>query len=456
MRLKELIPLLAVSLILLSLTMGGKAGSTLAFPPWIHCPGFQRISQLHLDILSLYREKFDDLRGIYCTKLSSKDDPSTKKDDDDLTVFTVDAGSNKVLYNKGFTSVSEAGEGNGALTDFLEPHDISGDVEGNIFIADTGNNRLVFMKYEDDKLIFVRKVDTFGSDALDTPLGVCASGGKVFTTDSGNDRIVVFDYHGGLSQILRPEAEGCSLVEPDAISVITRGDDWLYYNEYFIVLSDSMGGRLWKIPEEGEPSIFHYTSTGKKGRFDNLDIDYYANIYVTDSYCNLIHKLDRNMNYVTAIGEDSAGGIKLDAPKGIAIYRRFGQVLISERSDIQYFWIGTELTGLGIESLKIDEESGQCSLTFSFHLTEHSMVDLYLEDMGGDNRIDLLSGHIFPEGSFKRNVTFSCPDAGILAKCKLRLVAVAKPTYSSGDYFSVSKKTGFMEPDLTKTFPNGS
>jgi DNA-binding beta-propeller fold protein YncE len=77
---------------------------------------------------------------------------------------------------------------------FKEPQAIAIDSEGNILIADTGNNRIQEFNSAGE---FVRKYSGEGENALKSPRGVAIdSEGKVWVTDSGNNRIERFSSKG--------------------------------------------------------------------------------------------------------------------------------------------------------------------------------------------------------------------------------------------------------------------
>ncbi|MBN1164477.1 MAG: NHL repeat-containing protein [Candidatus Krumholzibacteriota bacterium] len=453
MKVKELVLLLLLSLAMLHLAVGGKTGATLTFPPWSHNLGIQKITQFHLDIYSGYRAKFNDPQGIFCTKLACNDDPSTRKDDDELTVFGLNSGNHTLIYNKGLTAMGFAGNNSGPGMEFKHPRDVAGDREGNLFIADTGNDRLVHLRYAGGDLVFVKEIKYFAQDSLLSPRGVHVSGNRIFVADSGNDRVVVFDYDGVLLEILAPRWKGMKLRGPISITAAGETDDWFYYDMYYIAVVDSLGKRLWKIStEKDQVTLFDASASDNIGRFNHLDIDYYANLYVTDTERNLIHKFDRHLNYIIAIGDDKQKAIDLDQPRGISISRRFGQVFVAERSGAQYFWIGTDIVDLALDSLEVDVEEESCRLEIRGLFTEHSLVDMYLEDSRGVKRLSIVENYLLPGGKFRKLVILPCPAAKAFAKCKFRLVAVAKPTYSSEEYFRMERKTTFIEPGLKTAY----
>jgi len=76
----------------------------------------------------------------------------------------------------------------------LSPQDICVDEEGLIYIADTGNNRIVILNNRMDKVVdIISTFDNKGSeDSFNKPAGVCVSeAGEIYIADSQNRRVVV-------------------------------------------------------------------------------------------------------------------------------------------------------------------------------------------------------------------------------------------------------------------------
>ena len=104
--------------------------------------------------------------------------------------------------------------GNKALK---EANDIVADNEGNLYIADSGNNRIVILNAYDYKAIAVieKYVDEYGEEqTFNSPKGVFVTdptkmvdgSSEIFVCDTNNQRIVIFDRAGNyLRTIIKPE-----------------------------------------------------------------------------------------------------------------------------------------------------------------------------------------------------------------------------------------------------------
>ncbi|MDR2546073.1 MAG: gluconolactonase [Lachnospiraceae bacterium] len=94
---------------------------------------------------------------------------------------------------------------------FVTPQDISRSPFGDLYIADTGNNRIIVLDNTLENCINI--IDSFVNEGVvDTfrqPHGVCVSQrGWIYIADSGNNRIVVLDQDGDLVKIVaNPRSE---------------------------------------------------------------------------------------------------------------------------------------------------------------------------------------------------------------------------------------------------------
>ncbi|MCD6378899.1 NHL repeat-containing protein [bacterium] len=420
-------------------------GKTFVYPPWYHCLGLHKVSQTHLSIYSAFSEEFQNPQGLFCTKLISKDDSTTDYDDDELTVFGLNSGAGHIIYNSGLFSL-KISDGSGKAVERLKnPLDLSGDRYGNLFVADSGNNRVVRYKFSNDRLIPIKEIVGYNNIPFDHPSGVSLDGDYLYVTDSGNDRIAVFNIDDGMNEVQSKFGLAPKLIAPTALSIASRIDEWLYYNKYFIVVVDSFGQRLWKIPAEGEPEVFRYESIVGNGGFNHLDIDYYGNIYVTDTLENKIHKFNRNLRYIVAIGGNAKEGISFDQPRGIAIYKRFGQIFVSEKSGCQYFWIGTDMMRFKAVEMSYNKESGKFLINLSFLLTEYSMVSFYIETHAEDERYTIFEDYLFPPGFHDKIIEGKLKELDYIDIEKINILAIIRPTYSSVDFCKVVKRAPLMK-----------
>ena len=83
---------------------------------------------------------------------------------------------------------------------FNHPWDVSFDSDGYVYVADSGNNRIQVLKYENGKLKFSRKFGEFGNEKgkIYCPSGICVDKieNRIYVTEDGNHRVSVFTHSG--------------------------------------------------------------------------------------------------------------------------------------------------------------------------------------------------------------------------------------------------------------------
>lgn len=413
--------------------------TTLIYPPFRHCLGIHRATSFHLFVYLGARTHFNEPAGIAAVKLKSKDDPTTESDDDELTVFGLNSGECEIIYNTSLYEVKifgECGEGPGQ---FRNPLGIAADDLGTVVVADTGNDRVVRLAYVNDALEFVAALGAAnGGTGLRHPSQIAlGASGTIYVTDTGNDRIAMMTLAGEpLGSITGDPEAGVALEGPTGLAVVEADDAWIARRRDAIVVSDRDGRRLLKLTKDGRVSAAVEAAdlAVPDAVFDYLAIDYYGSVYATDPGNSMIHKFDSALEYVTSFGRPGRGDRELDEPRGITIWRRFGQVFITERAGAQYFWIGTEIVGLEATPDAFEPGTGQTRI--AYFLTEVSRVTVLVLDPHGrtvatpvDNRRRAIGRNLE-----RWSGTGGAP-ARPLPPGRYTLRVLARPTYSSGKQF---------------------
>lgn len=371
--------------------------TTLVFPSFLHTLGVRKATKTHLYLFVGNRVQVNDPQGIAAVRLQSWEDPTRTQDDDEITVYGVNSGQSVVIYNTSMNSIGVYGlyeKGEQALK---APMGIAAHGDGEVYLADTGNDRVVHFFNPKRELQFVRAIGRRGQAPGEfvAPQGVTLSASKLlFVADTENNRVQMFR-----DDILEKVWGGAGtnpgqLRRPSGIAATDSTEYWSYYKDNFVVVVDLDGKRLQKFSLDGR-----YLSGKRVEEFANQSaqlnycaIDYYSNIYVSDLANHCIHKFDRQLNYLCRYGRRGDGDKEFIEPRGIAIYKRFGQVLIAEKEAAQYYWVGTDIfdlrAGRHLSTAFGDRHGtpplmGRPLLQVDYFLTEPSYVTLQVLDDHG-------------------------------------------------------------------------
>jgi DNA-binding beta-propeller fold protein YncE len=350
--------------------------TTLVFPTFLHTYGVRKATARHLFLYVQNRVKVRDPQGITATRLDVWDDPKQSKDDDEITVYGVNSGQDVIIYNTSMTTIAVYGLYEKGEQRLNRPRGITAHRKGDVYVADTGNNRVVHFFNPGKELKIVRALD-----GMSAPRDVAISADRtVFVTDTGNHRVLVFQDDHLMQSWESVGKQNGQLWFPSGIAVNDSTEQWSYYKDNFVVVIDLDGQRLQKFTRSGR--LLKAVTAAEIGtptaKFMYGAVDYYSNIYITDFNNHCVHKFDRNLNYLTAYGRRGNGDKEFIEPRGISIYKRFGQILIDDRESAQYYWIGTD-----VFAFRASKHESPALLQLDYFLTEPSYVTMEILDRDG-------------------------------------------------------------------------
>ena len=357
------------------LLAAGAAGESLVFPPYLHSYGIRKATPAHLFMFFGPRTFFSDPQGLATARLDSWEDPKTEKDDDEVTVYGVNSGRGEIIYNTSMWSLGLYGSKGKGTDQLSAPKGIAADGRGNVYVADSGNGRIVRLYNPKSKLEWRGAFNgASGSDpGLRGPSRVgLDEKGRVYVADPPSGRIVVFDQRGAVLRIITGASGGGGhfVDGPTALAVADGSARWSYYSgESAVFCADKNGTRVWKIGFDGTTLAQADMPLGHAAVYGA--IDYYHNYWVTDTKNHCVVKFDHALKLLDVFGSHGTGDNQFVEPRGIAIYKRFGQVFISEKKGAQYFWVGTNFLSASLSR----KEGGTYSI--SIRATEYSLATLF-------------------------------------------------------------------------------
>ncbi len=138
----------------------------------------------------------------------------------------------------------------GLALDLKDPGDITTGPDEKVYIADTGNNRvLALSRYYEFEFQIDEFINTQGNpDALAKPQGVFVNDKNIWVCDTGKSRLVCFDLEGNFVKIIdEPQTQllgTTSVYEPAAMAIDQ-------YGRIYVVSTSTYQG-IWVLDSEGE------------------------------------------------------------------------------------------------------------------------------------------------------------------------------------------------------------
>ncbi len=404
--------------------------TTLVYPPFGHCMGIYRAGTEQLAMLLGGLVRFDNPQGLACVKLDAWDGPGSS-DDDELAVYGVNSGSGHIIYNADMYTLGLYG-GSGSAPDQLDhPHGIAADPAGTVIVADTDNGRVMVLERNGSRL---EPRDSLHAE-FSQPWDVALDGsGGVWVTDRALGKVFFFD------SVEDTLPSSFDVHDPTGIDAV-RGDRWFYddEDEFAVVIADG-GNSLLRL-ENGQETARTEVSDFGGSVLNYPVIDFWGNVWVTDSLDCCVHKFTEQLDHLCSFGTRGHGDRQFWYPTGIAIWKRFGQVFIAEREGARYFWIGTDL-------IDPDIDVSPRGLTVTGTLTEDSRLDGFIYDSDGEEVCRFAEGrysagpmNIQWDGTTDRGVPVPGGDYSLRLEIQ--------PVYSSRGYFEKTVTDDFQleEPE---------
>ncbi len=302
---------------------------------------------------------------------ASLDHPERVAVDQAGNIFIADAGNHRIrkVNADGIITTIVGNGSNGYNGDNISateasldsPLGVAIDQAGNIFIADTGNNRI--RKVNADGIITTivgNGSNGYNGDnisateaSLDSPLGVAIDqAGNIFIADTGNNRIRKVDTNGVITTVAGNDASGYSgdnipateaaLYLPGGVAVDQAGNIFIIDSMFHRIRKVDAAGIITTVAGNGFDAAYNgdnipATEAGIESP-SGVAIDQAGNIFIADTGNNRIRMVDVNgiINTVTGNGSDGYSGdngpatkASLNHPGGVAISQE-GNIFIAD------------------------------------------------------------------------------------------------------------------------------
>jgi DNA-binding beta-propeller fold protein YncE len=227
-------------------------------------------------------------------------------------VYVADTGNDRIQkFSSDGTYLLAWGSHGKGPGEFDSPDGIAVDSAGNVYVADTGNDRI--QKFSSDgTYLLAWGSHGLGPGEFDNPRGIAVdSAGNVHVTDTGNYRIQKFSSDGTYLLMWAHGTGGGTFDILEGIAVDSSGNVCVQDHDWIQKFS-SDGKYLFKWGFAG-------TGPGQFSWPHGIAVDSAGNVYVADTQNYRIQKFSSDGTYLLAWGSHGLGPGEFDNPRGIAV-----------------------------------------------------------------------------------------------------------------------------------------
>ncbi|HLD83394.1 MAG TPA: 6-bladed beta-propeller [archaeon] len=212
------------------------------------------------------------------------------------------------------TKWGSSGSGN---EQFNTPSGVGVDSSGNVYTIDTTNERVQKFASTDGGVTytFVTKWGGHGSvdGQFNAPSDIAVdSSGNVYVADTGNNRIQKFDSSGHyMTQWGSPGSGDGEFVVPNKIAVDSSGN--------VVYVADIFSDRIQKFASTDGGVTYTFVTKWELSHANGIAVDLDGNVYVSNSRESNIQKFDSTGNFITEWGGLGSGDGQFDLPVGVVV-----------------------------------------------------------------------------------------------------------------------------------------
>jgi|GEM_PF-2981985 len=331
--------------------------------------------------------------------------------------LVTDPGWNRIVYGDYDGWIKAYGQKGAGPEGLNGPHGIDRDANGFVYVADTGNNRIVVLRLEGNGAGTQLSYEfSFGSGQLNLPYDVAwddsgtpfdASDDIIWVADTGNDRLLGYVITGETAAVrfsygASGKAAG-SFFQPKAIAV-ARFDG---LSDGQIYVADTGNRRLVKLAvTENNLSWMTTYAGGEESQFSSLDVDHWGNVYSTDRSYQRVMKLSANLEPISLLQADDG---ELVDPVNFSVV--FGRVYTE--SDDSERWAGYDQAfcmekwaetsgaarfhlGLSVQNFNVDLSQNLAHLRCTAKVTDHAKLNMIVLDSEGNAVRQVPVGWVLP------------------------------------------------------------
>jgi sugar lactone lactonase YvrE len=252
--------------------------------------------------------------GAYGTGNGQFSEPASVATDSKGNVWVADTWNNRIqkFNSKGEYLLKFGSEGS-EKGQLLYPYGIATDLEGNVWVADTGNNRVQEFNSKGE---YVAEFGSEGTEAgqLLYPYGIATDlEGNVWVADTGNNRVQEFNSKGEyVAEFGSEGTEAGQLLYPQGIATDLEGNVWV---------ADTGNSRVQEFGKAGEYLVQIGSEGSGNGQFYypyGIAVGPEGNVWVADTENYRVQAFNSKGGYLFKFGSEGSGKGQFLYPEGIA------------------------------------------------------------------------------------------------------------------------------------------
>jgi serine/threonine-protein kinase len=229
-------------------------------------------------------------------------------------VFIVDTGNNRVVEEPWNGSTKTYAAQTTVVSDLASPGGIALGANGTVFVVDTGNNRVVELPWN-------KSAGTYGPEktvgsGLNSPAGIAVgSDGSVYIADAGNSRVVEVPWNSSTKAFGKQTTVGVDLSSPEAVA-FANGKLYIANTDNNNVVEVPAGCNALKSCTT--QTTLADQSNNDLSNPDSLAVAGNGDLYITQGSSDQVIELPWSRSTST-YGNQIVVGSDLSGPKGVAV-----------------------------------------------------------------------------------------------------------------------------------------
>ncbi|TAN22609.1 MAG: choice-of-anchor D domain-containing protein [Acidobacteria bacterium] len=273
-------------------------------------------------------------------------------------VYIADSGNNRVLKETlSGGSYTQSTVADASTNGLNSPTGVAADGSGNVYIADNNNNRVL-----KETLSGGTYTQSIIASGLFNPISVAVdSSGNVYIVDPGNNRVLKETLSGGsYTQSTVANASTNGLNSPTAVAVDGSGNVYIADNGNSRVLKETLSGGAYT----------QSTVVSGVGPLDGVAVDGSGNVYITEYTLNVVLKetLSGGSYTQSTLADASMNG--LNTPAGMAVDNS-GNVYIADDGNHRVLKLQFAAVDFGSAAI-----GANAAVTFAFTFTNSTAATI--------------------------------------------------------------------------------